>query len=236
MVTQIFHGRHLAVFGAGGDRDRVAFGVATGRRLELALEALHEWSVPIADVFITSVGTEINYGPNLILDRGWARHIDYQWDRDQLQKTLAKLPGLKLQPDIDQRRFKLSYFVDPDQAPSTKEIKALLAAQGLQANVIYSHHQFLDLLPVRASKGAAIRYFSEKWGIPIEHVLVSGDSGNDEDMIRGNALGVVVGNFHPDLEKLQGLKRIYFAEGEYAAGILEGMAHYDFLGVCHATD
>ena len=36
--------------------------------------------------------------------------------------------------------------------------------------------------------------------------------------LEGAALGVVVGNFHPDLEKLQGLKRIYFAEGEYAAG------------------
>ena len=40
---------------------------------------------------------------------------------------------------------------------------------------------------------------------------------------------VVVGNYQASLERLKGLRHIYFAEAEYAAGILEGIAHYNFL-------
>jgi len=87
----------------------------------------------------------------------------------------------------------------------------------------------LDLLPVRASKGLAIRYLSIKWGLPPERILVAGDSGNDEDMLRGNTLGLVVGNYSPELLRLKGREGVYFAEGHYANGILEGMQFYDFL-------
>ena len=59
---------------------------------------------------------------------------------------------------------------------------------------------------------------------------MAGDSGNDQEMLSGETLGVIVGNFSPELKKLRGRERIYFAEGEYAWGIIEGMNHYDFLG------
>jgi sucrose-phosphate synthase len=54
-------------------------------------------------------------------------------------------------------------------------------------------------------------------------------------MLRGNTLGVVVGNYSPELRRLKGLPRVYFAEGQYAWGILEGMEHYDFLGQLHKS-
>jgi len=69
-----------------------------------------------------------------------------------------------------------------------------------------------------------------KWDIPIEHILVAGDSGNDEEMLVGNNPAVVVGNHDPELEHLRGIPRIYFAEGHYADGIIEAMEYFDFLG------
>ncbi len=60
-------------------------------------------------------------------------------------------------------------------------------------------------------------------------VLVAGDSGNDEEMLRGNTLGVVVGNHDGELEHLRGHERVYFAAGSHARGILEGIDHYRFL-------
>jgi sucrose-phosphate synthase len=68
-----------------------------------------------------------------------------------------------------------------------------------------------------------------KWGLTPEHVLVAGDSGNDEEMLRGNTLGVVVGNYSPELRHLYGKPRIYFADHSYAEGIIEGIEHYNFL-------
>jgi len=58
---------------------------------------------------------------------------------------------------------------------------------------------------------------------------VCGDSGNDEEMLRGDPLGAVVGNYSPELAKLKGQRNIYFAKQKYAGGILEAIGHYKFL-------
>lgn len=207
----------------------VGFGVATGRTLDSALAVLKQWRVPLPDVLITAVGSEIHYGRGLQPDVGWAHHIRHLWRRDELEQALSEVPGLTLQKAENQREFKLSYDVDPDIMPSLRDIRARLRAKGLAARLIYSHQAYLDVLPVRASKGHALRYLAYKWGLPLDAFLVAGDSGNDEEMLLGDTLGVVVGNHSPELEKLRGLERVYFAQASYAAGILEGIAHYRFI-------
>jgi len=87
----------------------------------------------------------------------------------------------------------------------------------------------LDILPYRASKGKAIRYLSYKWGVPLKNILVCGDSGNDAGMLKGEPLGVVVGNYSPELETLRSAKQIYFAKKFHADGMMEGLLHYQFI-------
>ncbi|MBS0003474.1 MAG: glycosyltransferase, partial [Thioalkalivibrio sp.] len=60
-------------------RTKVAFGVATGRRLDSAQEALARHGVPAPDLWITSVGAEIYYGAEATPDKGWERHISHRW-------------------------------------------------------------------------------------------------------------------------------------------------------------
>ena len=100
----------------------------------------------------------------------------------------------------------------------------------IKTNLIVSHKKYLDFLPFRASKGRAIRYLGYRWNIPLDRILVGGDSGNDEDMLIGELLGVVVANYSEELEKLKGRRRIYFAKNKFAAGVVEGINHYNFLG------
>lgn len=212
-----------------GSGRELGFAVATGRTLESTLAVLRQWRVPLPDVLITSVGSEIHYGRGLRPDTGWANHIRHLWRRDALAATLAEVPGLTPQKPENQREFKLSYNVDPDTMPPPRALHALLRGQGLHAKLIYSHQAYLDVLPVRASKGQAVRYLAYKWGLPLRAFLVAGDSGNDEEMLLGDTLGVVVANHSPELADLRGLEQIYFAEADHAAGILEGMAHYGFV-------
>ena len=209
-------------------KGKLAFGIATGRTIDSAVEILKQWQVPAPEVWITSVGSEIHYGIRRIPDSGWANHIRHKWRRDALEQLMQSLPGLTLQSAENQREFKLSYIVDPDQMPPLEDINRYLREQQLYAQLIYSHNEFLDLLPIRASKGHAIRYLAYKWGFPLRNFLVAGDSGNDHEMLVGDTLGVVVGNHSPELEPLRGMEQIYFAQAHYAAGILEGIAHYRF--------
>ena len=222
-------GLELLLQRLGEAEGRIGFGIATGRHLNSALKVIKEWGIPRPDLLITSVGSELHYGAGLVEDTGWQRHIDYLWKPEALREALDMLPGLKLQAKVNQRRFKISYNVDPDSMPTLQEIRTHLRRLDLHARLIYSHQAYLDVLPVRASKGMAVRYLAMRWGVPPDCLLVAGDSGNDEEMLSGNTLGVVVGNYSPELEPLRSRPRIYFAEAGYARGIMEGMEHYHFL-------
>ncbi len=215
------------------NRKCAAFGIATGRRLDSALKVMKKHAIPQPDVLITSSGTEIYYAPKLTADTAWPQHIDYQWTPQVVRRLLADQPGLQLQPRAEQSRFKISYYIDPDEAPGLDELNRLLHQAGVTANVILSFGQFLDIVPVRASKGFALRYVTERWGITLERTLVAGGSGADEDMMRGNTLAVVVGNrHHEELSQLTEIEWIYFSRSSYAAGILEAIDHYEFFDNC----
>ncbi len=210
--------------------DKPGFAVATGRTVDSALKILKENNVLIPDVIISSVGSEIyyNFKEDLIYSKGWDAHIAYQWQRSKIEDVLKQFKFLKPQEEFTQRKYKISYFMEnnPDHL---KAVKDLLIKNRLKTTVIFSHGQFLDILPYRASKGKAIRYLAYRWNIPYEHILAAGDSGNDEEMLKGELLGVVVSNYSRELEGLKGSKRIYFAKRKYAGGIIDGIKHYKFL-------
>lgn len=215
------------------NRKCVTFGIATGRRIDSALALMKKHGIPTPDVLISSLGTRIHYGQSLTEDDYWADHIDYNWSLHQVRRILAELPGMKLQPKTEQTAFKLSYYHDPQKAPSVDDIIALLRKQDQNVNVMSSFGQYIDIVPSRASKGQALRYVSQRLGIPLEQILVAGGSGADEDMMRGNTLAVVVGNrHHEELSQLIDQERIYFAGQPHALGIVEAIEHYDFFNAC----
>jgi sucrose-phosphate synthase len=217
------------------NRKCVTFGIATGRRLDSAMSILKKHGLPLPDVLITSLGTQIHYSRNLLPDDYWASHIDHVWKPLTVRRTLADIPGLVLQPRSEQTRFKVSYHYDPSVAPGIEEINTLLRSKEVTANVIHSFGQFLDVVPARASKGHALRYVAQRWEMPLDHILVAGGSGADEDMMRGNTLAVVVANrHHEELSGLEEQERIYFAAQDHAFGILEAIDHYDFFSTCRA--
>ncbi|PZV04219.1 MAG: HAD family hydrolase [Leptolyngbya sp.] len=208
------------------------FGIATGRRLDSVLNVLKTHGIPTPDILITSLGTEIYYPPQLIADVAWNHHIDHWWTPQVLRRVIDPLPGLTLQPKHEQSRFKVSYYYDANIAPSLEEILTLLRQQELSVNTILSFGQYIDFVPARASKGKALRYVASQWNISLEKVLVIGGSGGDEDMLRGNTLGVVVANRHrEELLTLNDMEQVYFADGAHAWGILEAIEHYDFFNL-----
>ncbi|MBS3809154.1 MAG: HAD-IIB family hydrolase [Desulfobacterales bacterium] len=207
---------------------KIGFGVATGRRADSAVNILKEYAFPRPDVVISDVGTEIYYGEDLHYDQGWDSHIANRWDRKKIVELLSQFDFLELQEKSAQRKFKISYNMEPGKDRIAK-IHNILSANKLRYTLIYSHERYLDIIPYRASKGKAIRYLSYKWELPLQRFLVSGDSGNDEEMLRGEQLSVVVGNYSPELENLKGVNKIYFSKKQCAGGILEGIRKYSFI-------
>lgn len=208
---------------------KVGFGLATGRSLELTFEALEKWPIPAPDIFITSVGTEIYYGEKLIKDYGYGAHISYRWRPDAIRAALIDAPGLRLQSEGENREHKISYILDQKIAPKRREIAAMLRQKKIAVKLIFSHGAYLDVLPVRAGKGLAMRYVANKFNIPLERVMAVGDSGNDEDMLVGSNIGVVVGNYAPELNKLKKFPKVYYSDRHRARGVLDAIERFGFF-------
>lgn len=211
-------------------RDHIGFGVATGRRLDSALALLDEIGLPVPHFLSTSAGTELHYGDHLTPDRTWQRQIGFQWKPAEVRAVLDGMKGLYRQDRDRQSDFKVSYEIDSETAPTLSDIRKTLREAGLRVKVVLSRGVFLDVLPVRGGSDLSVRHLAYKWGFSHDAMLVAGDSGNDEGMLKGRTLGVVVGNHGPELQRLRKLPRIYFAKACHARGVLEGIEYYNFLG------
>ena len=219
------------------NRKKTAFAIASGRGLKSVLALLKVYAIPMPDVLITAMGTEIYYAPRLSFDIAWKRHIDHRWNTAAIHRLLDPLPGLTLQPRSEQQPYKISYDIDHDTAPSLDGIIRLLHQNDETVNAFLYQDRLLDILPIRASKGQALRYFCEQWEIPLERVLVAGGTAAEEDMMRGNTLGAVISTqYHDEMTPLADIESIYFASSSYAAGLLEAIEYYDFYGQCRLPD
>jgi sucrose-phosphate synthase len=186
---------------------------------------LGEFNVHSPDVIISSVGSEIYYGKDHNYGKGWETHISAQWNREKIVRLLKDFSFLTYQEEDTQRPYKISYNLDPGK-DRLAMIHDQLVRNKCRYNLIYSHEKYVDILPYRASKGKALRYLSYKWEIPLANFIVCGDSGNDEEMLRGEPKGIIVGNHSPEIYSLKGLRNIYFAQKPCAGGIIEGLSHY----------
>jgi len=212
-------------------RKSTKFVIATGRRLDQALKLMKKHRIPEPDILITSSGSEIYYAPKLTPDTAWTKHIDHLWLPHRVSKLLDDVPGLERQPKSEQSQFKLSYYINREQI-DVEEVKSLLHREELSVHVQLAFGQYLDILPLRASKGMALRFVADRWQMPLERICVAGGSGADEDMMRGNTLAVVVANrHHEELSQLEDFSHIYFAHKPFAAGIMEAIEYYNFFQI-----
>ncbi|GAB6039640.1 hypothetical protein JCM17961_03130 [Endothiovibrio diazotrophicus] len=233
----------------------------SGRHRALIQQAIEEWALPIPDFAIGDVGTTIYriQENEWVPWTAWEEEIAPDWaghSGGDLANRLADLPGLRLQEEEKQNRFKLSYYLplDTDHRPLLDEVARRLDALGVRANLIWSIDEaenvgLLDLLPASADKLHAIRFLIRRLGLPEERTLFSGDSGNDLAALTSGLPAILVRNAADEVrdEALRAApdrSRLYLAHGGfdgmngyYAAGVLEGIAHFhpEFAGESELT-
>ena len=210
--------------------EKMAFALASGRNVNLVKKVIEEEQLPLPDFIICSVGTEIYYtnGKDYILDKGWSTFLAGRWKREDIVNRLKGIPWIKMQEEVAQNPFKISYYYDKEKYNHEQLIK-VLGTGWYKVNIIPSNGEFLDFLPKRASKGNAIKFLCHKWAIPLSSVIAAGDSGNDIDMFRSSVKGIIVGNRSVELAEYKTTKKIYVAKSSASSGILEGLKHYKII-------
>ena len=69
------------------------------------------------------------------------------------------------------------------------ELTPIVAEHG---RLVRTRHDYLEIIPVAASKGAALARLAEHVGVPLDRVVAVGDQENDLEMLREAGLGVAM--------------------------------------------
>ena len=227
----------------------------TGRDRQLVESAIDHYDLPAPVAAICDVGATLYHVHTGVweLDRRWEEEIGHEWKgyaHDDITRLLADIHPEKfyLQPPEKQSRFKISYFADisVDIDRLREQVIRRLDQKGIPANIICSVDEaenvhLLDILPPRANKLLAIQFLIRQQGLDEKQVVFSGDSGNDLDVLTSGMQAILVGNAANDIRKTAieqltrkgQLERFFLAKGQfkgmngnYAAGVLEGVAHF----------
>lgn len=194
----------------------------TGRHFKSALSLIEDENLPIPDVLVTDVGTEIHLGKSLERDPEWTSRMEREWQPEQIEEIASSLPGLTSQQLPITNRC--SYYAED---PATVEaFGQKLSEQGVPHKLIYSGGRDVDILPVDSGKGQALRYILEKYSLNDSKLLVAGDSGNDLEMLTMGFPSVIVGNAQPELLEQADHPSIYRSKKTHAGGIHEAWSHF----------
>ena len=224
----------------------------SGRSERLLDEAIATWELPEPTLAVGDVGSTVLQRVNGLWQpvRQWWDEIAPAWngyEARELHAHLAGEDGLRLQEVDRQNRFKLSYYTAPDLEPELlrQRIAERLGPLGVHASVIWSVDELesvglLDVLPETATKLHAVQFVSQQLGVGLARTVFAGDSGNDLPALTSGLQAVLVANASPQVRKAavdsvtqRGFTdTLYLAQGafdmngNYAAGALEGLAHF----------
>jgi sucrose-6F-phosphate phosphohydrolase len=236
------------------ERPEIHLAYVSGRDKHLIQKAIAKYNLPFPNYAVGDVGTTIyeltdgDWHPW----ESWFKEIAKDWnglESEDLTGFLKGFDDLKLQEPEKQNRFKLSYYADKNAngRQLVDQIQAYLSKQRLSSRIIWSVDEqrnlgLVDILPQRASKLHAIRYLIDQKGYRKSKVVFCGDSGNDLNVLTSDIRAVLVKNASEDvrLEAKESVAKngraetLYMAKGDfmdmngnYAAGVLEGLAHFE---------
>lgn len=226
----------------------VTLAYVSGRHLGLIEQALKAYALPTPTYAVGDVGTSIyrSIKGEWRLWGQWAEHIATDWGdytASDLAHLFTDIDTIAMQEPEKQNNFKLSYYASAslDHAALIADMQDRLEARSVRASLVWSVDEtsatgLLDVLPMSATKLGAVRFLMAELGFSDEQVVFAGDSGNDLPVLISGLPAVLVANATAEVRS-EALRHapgnLYCAEGgflgmngNYAAGVLEGLAHF----------
>lgn len=194
------------------------------------LKIVHEASLPCPDYIIGGVGTQMfDCRTNQSVPEFNDRFQD-GWDLATVEQILAGFAGITRQPPEFLHPYKSSWYLRDASFEALNAIQKQLMNAGLNVSLIYSSARDLDVLPANTSKGHALQWLCHQIGVPLEQILVAGDTGNDSSMfLLPGVKGIVIKNALPELHEATARLPIFKAMSPFADGVLQGLAHLNVI-------
>jgi len=182
------------------------------------------------DFIIGGVGTELYNCRENRSEPDFYAQFGQGWDLEKVESIMSAMPGIERQPPEFLHPYKSSWYLHRADRRKIDELREKFREAGLDVHVVYSSLRDLDVLPNRANKGNALQWLCERLEIPLEQVLVAGDTANDSAMfLLPGVRGIVVENAQPDLFEAVVKLPVLVTRRIMADGVLEGLKHFGII-------
>jgi sucrose-6F-phosphate phosphohydrolase len=211
------------------------------------------------DLLICSVGTKIykkrvddeeEYNDNNTMEKKWieeeewTKKLEIGWSASVVRdacKLAIEICGEErahFRPEGEQNEHKITCGMKDEVVEKfTKTLSEQLDRANVTAKIITSGTggwKYVDCVSNQAGKLESLEFVRNKLGFALEQTVACGDSGNDELMLSGRNLAIVVGNAQEDLVKWatkaceEDGKRVVVTKAFEARGIVEGIRTHFF--------
>ena len=244
---EIRDGRSKLVYSTG--RSLESFRVLLSEKREVMVEP---------EMLICAVGTKVyskTEEEKWVEDEEWTRTLDVGWDESIVRAGCAKAIELcgeesaHFRPEEEQNAHKITCGLKDEKLGDFVEtLEKYLKEKNVTAKIISSGTggwKYVDCVSNQAGKLESLEFVRKKLGFEVERTVACGDSGNDELMLSGKNLAIVVGNAQEDLVRwaekalLEGeevekggkgssKKRVVVTKAFEARGIIEGIRTHFF--------
>lgn len=221
--------RFTAAWESIEDGKRPLLVYSTGRTVADTRALVVARQLPPPDYIVGGIGTEL-YSEFGNLADGFQQQFGEAWSITRVNEIAAATPGVQRQPSEFPQPFKSSWRWVRAGADEIEQLQRRLRAAGIRAHVHYSCRYFLDIVPACAGKGNALAWLCRQLAIPLENVLVAGDTAHDTPMyLLPGVCGIVVENALPELLAAVVQQPIFVARSSMADGVIEGLQHFGVL-------
>jgi Cof subfamily protein (haloacid dehalogenase superfamily) len=166
-------------------------------------EVLYERSVPV------NVAKQIYeycsaHGLHLQSYIGDKLYISEENDKIRAYAKQSNIP-YTIEPDFSriinhEKQTKLLIIDEPARLDALlPELRELL---GTEVHLTKSKPNYLEILHREGTKGHALRFLADHYGIPMEETIAMGDAMNDHEMVEAAGLGVAMANAVPALKEI----------------------------------
>lgn len=209
----------------------------SGRLVNDLRRFVDDGTLPPGDFWIGGVGTEVYDVATGQMLVEFHDALARDWDLARVRAVVRTVPGVREQAAEFQNEFKSSWYLANASSAALRELRRQLEEVGVAANIVYSSARDLDILPRSATKGGALRWLCTRLGMPLESVLVAGDTGNDASMFRlPGVRGIIVENALPELYEDTVDLPTYCSRRILADGVLDGLCHHGVVCVLPPQD
>lgn len=135
----------------------------------------------------------VNYYTN---DDCHARDVENKWVI--FERNVTKIEILPFDEAATRSPHKIQIIGEPQEII---DIELLLKETFPHLSICRSHANFLEVMHKDATKGSAVRFLENYFGVKTEEVIAFGDNFNDLDMLQHAGLGVAMGNAPDEIKQ-----------------------------------